>query len=84
MVLTMSQYHRDAVAALLANDWHGVHKIVMQYNDPLACWIHALLHKMEGDTANSRHWYAQTTHDYADFADPRAELMAIKQAADET
>ena len=65
MVLTMSQYHRDAVAALLANDWDGAHKIVMQYNDPLACWIHAVLHKMEGDADNSRHWYARTTHDYA-------------------
>ena len=82
MVLSMSQYHRDAVAALLADDWHGAHKIVMHHNDPLACWIHAVLHKMEGDADNSRHWYAQTTHDYADFADPRAELAAIKQAAE--
>ena len=49
----MSQYHRDAVAALLANDWDGAHKIVMQYNDPLACWIHAVLHKMEGDADNT-------------------------------
>ena len=79
----MSQYHHDAVTAALANDWHGAHNIVQQYDDPLACWIHAVLHKIEGNAENSRYWYARTTHDYADFADPRVELAAIKQAAEQ-
>lgn len=79
----MSQYHQDAVTAALAGDWRRAHHIVQQYDDPLACWIHAVLHKMEGDAGNSRYWYARTTHDYADFTDPRAELAAIKQAAEE-
>ncbi len=78
----MNQYHQDAIDAALANDWHGAHKIVMQYDDPLACWIHEMLHKMEGDADNSRYWYVRTTHDYADFADPRAELAAIYQASE--
>ena len=79
----MSQYHQDAVTAALDGDWSRAHDIVQQYDDPLACWIHAVLHKIEGNAENSRHWYARTTHDYADFADPRAELAAIRQAAEQ-
>ena len=80
----MSEYHQEAVTAALAGDWNHAHDIVQQYDDPLACWIHAVLHKMEGNAENSRYWYARITQNYADFTDPRAELMAIKQAGEET
>ncbi len=83
IVLAMSQFHQDAVNAALAGDWQGAHNIVKDYDDPFACWIHAVLHKIEGDAGNSRYWYAQTSHDYADFADARVELAAIKQALEE-
>jgi len=79
----MSQFHQDAITAALAGDWQRAHNIVKDYDDPLACWIHAVLHKIEGDAGNSRYWYAQAAHDYADFADPRAELAAIRQALGE-
>ena len=79
----MSQVHQEAVAAALADDWPRAHNIVMQYNDPLSCWIHAVRHKIEGDADHSRYWYAQTKHEYADFADPSAEWVAIGQAAEE-
>jgi hypothetical protein len=83
IVMAMSQFHQDAITAALAGDWQRAHNIVKDYDDPLACWIHAVLHKIEGDAGNSRYWYAQTAHDYADFADPRAELAAIRQALEE-
>lgn len=83
IVLGMSQYHQDAVSAALAGDWQGAHNIVMNYDDPFACWIHAVLHKIEGDAGNSRYWYAQTEYDYADFADARVELAAIREALGE-
>ena len=79
----MSQYHLDAITTALAGDWNHAHHIVQQYDDPLACWIHAVLHKMEGNAENSHYWYARITQDYDDFADPRAELAAIKRAAEQ-
>ena len=82
-MLTMNQHHLDAITAALAGDWNHAHNIVQQYEDPLACWIHAVLHKMDGNAENSRYWYARITQDYADFTDPRAELAAIKRAAEE-
>jgi hypothetical protein len=70
----------EAVNAALGGDWHRAHTIVQQYeHDRLACWIHAVLHKIEGDAANSRYWYARTSHSYGEFADAAQELAAIKR-----
>lgn len=69
--------HVVAIEAALAAEWEMAHEIVQELNDPLACWIHAILHKIEGDGANSRYWYARSAgRRYEDFADPQAELKA--------
>jgi len=73
----------DAIDAALAGKWDRAHAIVQQAeSDPLACWIHAVLHKIEGDAGNSRYWYARTTHSYGDFTDPQQELAAIRKEAE--
>jgi len=70
-----------AIDAALAGEWDKSHRIVQEHSDALACWIHAVLHKIEGDAWNSRYWYARTrsSAEYEDYADPRAELEAIRQ-----
>ena len=50
----------EAVDAALEGDWERAHGIVQQFDSPLAFRIHAVLHKSEGDVANSRYWYALT------------------------
>ena len=73
--------HDTAIDAALTGDWQRAHEIVQALDDPLACWIHAILHKMEGDAANSRYWYARSAgRRYEDFADPQAELDAARAA----
>jgi hypothetical protein len=70
----------DAIDAAQAGDWQRAHKIVQQdEDDPISCWIHAVLHKIEGDADNSRYWYSQTMHSYSEFADAKQELAAIKR-----
>lgn len=70
-----------ATEIAIAGDWDGAHKIVQSYeNDPTACWIHACLHKLEPDEANSRYWYRRSGHAYEEYADGRVELVAIKAA----
>lgn len=70
----------DAIDAALTGDWERAHKTVQQHeDDPLACWIHAVLHKIEGDASNSRYWYSRTTRSYDEFADVEQELAAIKR-----
>ena len=34
---------------LALTEWHTAHQIVQQYEDATAAWIHAVLHKIEGD-----------------------------------
>lgn len=66
-----------AVNAALNGEWDQAHRIVQERGDAFACWIHAVLHKIEGDVWNSRYWYARTHHRYEEFPDPRQELETI-------
>jgi hypothetical protein len=47
-----------AVELALAGDWDAAHQLVQPYeSDVTAAWIHAVLHKIEGDLGNARYWY---------------------------
>lgn len=78
----MSQNNTEAlskaVQAALAGDWQTAHEIAQDYSDVTANWLHAVLHKIEGDKLNSRYWYAKTNgRKFEDFSDARQELAAI-------
>ena len=71
----------EAVEQALAGHWDGAHALAQRHeSDPTGCWLHACLHKMEPDEANSRYWYRRSGHFYEEYADPRSELAAIKAA----
>lgn len=40
-------------------DWHKAHAIVMSEDSVEAAWVHAFLHRVEGDNDNARYWYAR-------------------------
>jgi hypothetical protein len=68
-----------AVELVLAGDWDAAHQIVQQHeSDATAAWIHAVLHKMEGDSSNSRYWYRRADQMKHVDDEPRAELAAIQ------
>ncbi len=68
-----------AVKLALDGEWDASHKIAQDYSDTTANWIHAVLHKIEGDVWNSKYWYARTHgKKYEDFAQARSELIAIQ------
>lgn len=75
----MNHNLKIAVSAALSGDWHSAHHIAQKYNDSNANWLHAILHKMEDDEWNSKHWYAKTAgKKYEDFNDVILELLAIQ------
>jgi hypothetical protein len=39
------------------SDWQKAHEIAQDIDDPQGSWIHAYLHRKEGDTANAGYWY---------------------------
>ncbi len=70
-----------AVNLALEGDWDASHNIAQDYSDSTANWIHAVLHKIEGDVWNSRYWYARSAgKSYEDFADARDELLQIQKS----
>lgn len=71
----------QAVDLALAGNWESAHSIVQKHEaDATACWVHAALHKIEGDESNSRYWYRRSGHAYEAYAEPVTELAAIKAA----
>lgn len=67
-----------AVEKALAGDWDASHNIAQKYNDVTANWLHAVLHKIEGDVWNSKYWYARTAgRHYEDYAGATEELNVI-------
>lgn len=67
------------IALAQAGDWDASHHIVQNYNNATACWIHAVLHKIEGDESNSRYWYARCNVAFEDYSDVSQELEAIRR-----
>ena len=64
-----------------AGDWHGAHGIVQRdEDDPLSCWVHAVLHRLEGDTGNARYWYSRCGRQLREGIAPQAELAEIRAA----
>src|SRR5262245_39211516 len=41
------------------DEWDKAHKIVMDEAGKDSAWVHAYLHRVEGDLANARYWYRQ-------------------------
>jgi len=68
----------QALDLALSGQWDAAHKIVQQYEaDTTAAWIHAVLHKIEGDQDNSRYWYRRAGKLEHASDEPKAELAEI-------
>jgi hypothetical protein len=49
-----------ALAALwwdARGDWHKAHERAQEQDDADGAWVHAYLHRKEGDLANAGYWY---------------------------
>jgi hypothetical protein len=58
-------------------DWERAHGCAqLQEGEPGCDWVHAHLHRQEGDLANARYWYRRAGRPVPDIALP-AEWMAI-------
>jgi hypothetical protein len=41
-------------------DWDTAHQLAQSLPDTNGAWVHAYLHRKEGDLSNAAYWYAQT------------------------
>jgi len=42
-----------------AGDWEAAHRCVQDDDSADAAWVHAYLHRKEGDGSNAGYWYAR-------------------------
>ena len=80
LVKVMQKNLLQAIDAALSGEWNTAHQIVQQYEaDTTASWIHAVLHKIEGDEDNSRYWYRRAGKLEHFSNEPKAELAEIRR-----
>ena len=70
---------RRAVALALGGDWQAAHLIAQKYeDDDVASWIHAVVHRMEGDLANAGYWYRRCSRTLREDVTTDQELREIE------
>jgi hypothetical protein len=40
-------------------DWNKAHELTQEQDDQTGAWVHAYLHRKEGDTSNAAYWYSR-------------------------
>lgn len=61
---TLSRDAQPDVAPLLRalwhdarGDWNEAHRVAQDVDDKAGAWVHAYLHRKEGDLGNAEYWY---------------------------
>lgn len=68
-----------AIDLALAGNWQGAHEIVQEdEQNANAAWVHAALHRIEGDIGNARYWYRRAGKPDCRVTDPLDELRSIR------
>jgi len=71
----------EAIDHALSGNWRDAHEIVQEDEESeLACWLHAVLHRQEGDLPNARYWYARCGRKLRKRVSSEDELREIRSA----
>ncbi len=66
-----------ALEHLENGDWQAAHTIVQSDESPLGCWLHGIVHVMEGDHDNARYWYRRAKRAFSE--DVQKEIVEAKK-----
>jgi hypothetical protein len=66
-----------AIELLADGAWQDAHEIVQKEHSTLAAWLHGIVHILEGDLDNARHWYRRAERE---FPGPEAVQGEITEA----
>ena len=59
-------------------DWDEAHRIAQDVDDKAAAWVHAYLHRKEGDLGNAEYWYRRAAQAIAaDSLDAEWERIVV-------
>jgi hypothetical protein len=60
-------------------DWGKAHECAQEVEDEAGNWVHAYLHRKEGDASNAGHWYRRAGQPHSNST-LEAEWQAIVEA----
>ena len=60
-------------------DWHAAHRAAQAEDDDDGAWVHAYLHRVEGDESNAGYWYRRAGRPHAN-SDLKQEWRDIVSA----
>lgn len=66
-------------------DWNRAHSIAQDIESPDAAWVHAYLHRKEGDISNAGYWYRQAGRSvftgslHAEWTALATHLLAVRR-----
>ena len=70
-----------AVELALHGDWQAAHQIAQRHDDDAeAAWLHAVVHRIEGDLSNARYWYGRCGRTLREQLKTQDELREIAAA----
>jgi hypothetical protein len=60
------------------DEWDAAHQVAQELDDGTGAWIHAYLHRKEGDLDNAAYWYRRAGRPVAsDSLDAEWERLAL-------
>ena len=81
MEQSLKQALLAAVRTAVGGDWQTAHLVAQEHDgEPLANWLHAVVHRMEGDLANASYWYRRSDRPLRKHVTTLAELGEIAEA----
>lgn len=48
-------------------DWSKAHQMIQSEDDGDGAWVHAYLHRKEGDTSNAHYWYQRARRPFSEL-----------------
>ena len=60
-------------------DWKQAHHLVDSMEDTTACWVHAYLHRKEGDQGNAAYWYRRAGRKNPDISLPEEWKTIVQE-----
>ena len=64
------------------NDWNKSHEIAQDLTDKNGSWIHAYLHRKEGDLSNAGYWYRKAGKQMPSYSLDKEAQEMIKDLID--
>jgi len=83
----MKEQLQKALDCADKGNWDEAHRIVQDMQDVFAYWIHANLHREEGNQGSARYWYGEAKKEYTEIAVKEERTLirnAIAKGYDET